>query len=645
MSVGTNNQIQLSTELQSRASESTERQGDVIEKQTDTASEQLGNELKSEEETDLKSTGVGNKHSEDPHSVRTSENGDSVNKSGGTLPGVQRASNEHSAVLGNEIQDGPPSKTETKLSESETDKQHNDDTCTPKPPPGGDNLGPAVSQTNGGHGPANDEYNGMQSGGLAQPSHPTSFTNQGKLQQPINNYTTAAFQQRPSSMLAPQLPHSAGNSAALIRNHGPSPTVQSGQPLNSVDNFQPNMAKLPHGSDIQFNNPGRSFKLQPLGAPGPYNQVHEPPFHTGAPNSSHIGGPQFGAPPAPEGFGMQDERFKSFQVPNQQNLGRREFEDDLQKFPRHPLDADPVSNYGNHSLGPHETGKRPVGFYDDAIKKPGSTFHPGYLGQGPGYGRNRMDGMAPRSPVGEYPEMPPRRGGLVKPGMDDFDGRAASRFGESVGNAFRDNRFPHPPSHLHSDEFDGFGNFRMGEHPGSGDFIGRDEFAGRFPRGEHLGPHNFPRHLQLEERIAFGAHSGHLRAVELSGSRSFESFSKGNRPGHPQLGEPGFRSSFSLQGFPNDAGILSGDARSFDNLRRRKAASMGWCRICKVDCETVEGLELHSQTREHQKMAMEMVKTIKQNAKKHKLMSSEQSSLEDGNRTRSTGFDGHGNKH
>ena len=45
---------------------------------------------------------------------------------------------------------------------------------------------------------------------------------------------------------------------------------------------------------------------------------------------------------------------------------------------------------------------------------------------------------------------------------------------------------------------------------------------------------------------------------------------------------------------------------------------MGWCRICKVNCETVEGLDLHSQTREHQKMAMDMVVTIKQNVKKHK---------------------------
>ena len=38
---------------------------------------------------------------------------------------------------------------------------------------------------------------------------------------------------------------------------------------------------------------------------------------------------------------------------------------------------------------------------------------------------------------------------------------------------------------------------------------------------------------------------------------------------------------------------------------------MGWCRICNVDCESVQGLEMHGQTREHQWMAMNMVNNIK----------------------------------
>jgi hypothetical protein len=539
---GTNNQVQ------SRAPEPVDKQ-DVTEQH----SGKLGkNELKSEKETNLKSTDVGSKqNSEDPHSVKTSgpnanalENGDTLNKnvgkgeaSGNT--GVQHNSNnEHAVVQGNEIQDGPPLKTETKSSESETDKLHSDDTCAPRPPSGADNSAPAVSQTNGGHGP----------GGLTHP-HPTG----------------------PNQHL------SAANASTLLRNHGTAPALHSGSHLNSTDNFQPTMFKQPHSSDNQFNIPGRNFQPQLHGLPaGPYNQVHEPPFHTGASNLSR--GPPFGAPPhgdmhsgmatnfpphTHEGFGVQDERFKSFQIPSQQNIDRREFEEDLKKFPRHPLDTEPGSKFGNHSFGLHEAGKRPVGFHDETIKKGGSNLHPGHLGPGPGYGVHHMDGMAPRSPGSEYIDMPSRRlgplsGGLIgKSGIDDFEGRTTSRFGDSVGIAFRDGRFPHPPSHFPRDDFDGFGNFRMGEHPRRGNFIGQDEFAGHFQRGEHLGAHDVPRHLQLGERIGFGDHPGHMRAFELSGSRSFESFTKGNRPGHPQLGEPGFRSSFSLAGFNNDPGFLT----------------------------------------------------------------------------------------
>lgn len=65
---------------------------------------------------------------------------------------------------------------------------------------------------------------------------------------------------------------------------------------------------------------------------------------------------------------------------------------------------------------------------------------------------------------------------------------------------------------------------------------------------------------------------------------------------------------------------LHGDVDSFEHLRKRKHGSMGWCRLCKIDCETVEGLEVHSQTKDHQNMAMEIVLNIKkENAKKHKL--------------------------
>ena len=65
--------------------------------------------------------------------------------------------------------------------------------------------------------------------------------------------------------------------------------------------------------------------------------------------------------------------------------------------------------------------------------------------------------------------------------------------------------------------------------------------------------------------------------------------------------------------------VFQGNMSTFDNSRKRKNMSMGWCRICKVDCETVEGLDRHSQSREHQKMSLDMVMSIKlQNKKKFK---------------------------
>ncbi|CAL0329427.1 unnamed protein product [Lupinus luteus] len=602
------------SELQSRTLETVGRQGDIIEPQTDPASGKA-NELNSEKvETDMKSVEVGNKQNgENPHAEKTVGTNANALKNGDLeAASVQNDSNDHSVVKVNEIQDGPL-KTETKLSESKTDKLRNDDISNPIPP-ATDKPAPAVSQIHGSQGTDIDQYRSMQSG------------------VPMNNYGPGAVQQR-SHLPHPDVPNqpfpAAGHSSNLLNNHAP--------------------AHPPH-----LGQQGRNFQPQSLGPSGPYDQGNEPPFHASASNLSRIGGPHFGAMPpgdmrggllpphGPRSFGFHDERFKSFSVPGQLNINQGEFEDDLRKVPRLPLDADLVSQFGNYSSGPHETGKRPAGFHEDATKKSGSALHSGYLGPDPGYGRHQMDGMTPRSPVGEYPEMSSWRSGPLSGGHDDFDGRALNRYGRPVGPAFHDSRFPHMPSHLHGDEFDGFGNFRTGRYPRNDNFMGQDEFAGHFRRGEHLDPHKFPRHLHLEDPIGFGAHPGHMRAVEISGSRSFSSFSKGNRPGHPQLGEPGFRSRFSLPGFPNDAGHLPGDIRSFDNLSRRKAASMGWCRICKVDCETVEGLDLHSQTIEHQKTTMDMVKSIKQNVKRQKI---EQSSVEDGSKSRNAVFEGSGNKH
>ncbi|KAF7805406.1 altered inheritance of mitochondria protein 3-like [Senna tora] len=698
---GNSNQVQLSSDMLSRKSEPYGKQGAVTEQKTDSSSGIPGKVVKDSDtmsvpevdakfEKDVQQVELGNKQkSEGPQSLQVSENGNplnknfvkeeaaastwqplSGNKSGDTVAGVQNdIVNEHSGVK-DEIQDGHQLNNSPflgELSDSQSSKLQKDDKPTPKPPMSNDNTSPTVSQTLGtSQGPGVIEYRNTtpldqgQSGG-SQHSYPVPSTDQGK------HHSTA----------------------------------------------------------------GQSFQTQSIGPPGRYNQGQAPPFYPGASNLSSVesgGRPQFGPlasgdmhggmtpnlPPhapeglrdqqhpanmmvaesyphhrpgylnGPQGFGSQEERFKSLPIPGQQNIDRREFEDDFKRFPATYLDAEPISKFGGYPLGPphdkgshgfnydsgsksnpvagavtsrlfpppyslNEAGERPGAFHDDTLVKSDSAHRPEYLGPGPRHGRHHMDGLTPRSPADECAEMYLGRpgvhsGGLVsKSGFYDFDGRDPRRFGDSGGAAFRDNRFSHLPSHFHRGEFEGPGNLGIGEHPRS-EFIGQDDFAGHFRRGDHLGPHNLPRHLPLGESLGFGAHAGHMRATELGGPQSFESFSRGNRPGHPRLGEPGFRSSFSLPGFPNDGGFLTGDIGSFDNLRRRKVTSMGWCRICKVDCESVEGLDVHSQTREHQKVAMDMVKSIKQNAKKQKLTPSEQSSIEDGSKSRNSGFEGRGNK-
>ena len=61
--------------------------------------------------------------------------------------------------------------------------------------------------------------------------------------------------------------------------------------------------------------------------------------------------------------------------------------------------------------------------------------------------------------------------------------------------------------------------------------------------------------------------------------------------------------------------LFQDEMESFDNPRMWKVGSI-MCRICKVDCGTVDGLELHSQSREHQRKARDMVLSIKQQNKK-----------------------------
>lgn len=316
-------------------------------------------------------------------------------------------------------------------------------------------------------------------------------------------------------------------------------------------------------------------------------------------------------------------------------------------------------------LHPNDAGDRMrvVGFHDD-IGGRVDRGHAHHFGQVPGFGCNYGDG---RSPPREYPGIPSRSLGFVSgvPGNQSSldEGRESLQFSdgsksfnsssEPLSNRFHESRYPVFPSRLHRGDFDGPGNLRMGDdipsgaphnHFRNGDMIGQDMLPSHLQRGERFGPYNIPGQLRVVEP-GFGGFPGHGQMGDVAGPGNFpfgESF-RGSRP--PRIGEPGFRSHYGFHGYSNDGEPYIGDMGSFDISRKRKQATMGWCRICKIDCETVEGLDLHSQTKEHQKMAMDMVLSIKkQNSKKHKA-SNDPPLVEETSKSRNANLDGLGNKH
>lgn len=288
-------------------------------------------------------------------------------------------------------------------------------------------------------------------------------------------------------------------------------------------------------------------------------------------------------------------------------------------------------------------GERALGHPDDNPARLGSSFGREGFESLPSYSQRHKDGLTHRSPGREHSGIP-SHGFEGLPGVQrnppaDNGRREPHVYG--AGSSFPEGRFPALPSHFHKNHFEDTRNLRMGEHLRNGGLSGDDFMSSHIRKGDAFGSHDLPMQMRMGEPAGLGAFHSHTRVGEPVGLESI----RGNRFGHPRFGETGFRSNFPLQGHPND-GKYTGDMDSFENSRKRKAASMGWCRICKVDCETVEGLDLHSQTREHQKIAMDMVRSIKQqNAKKQKISFSDRSSVDDASKLKNAGIEGQENKH
>lgn len=385
----------------------------------------------------------------------------------------------------------------------------------------------------------------------------------------------------------------------------------------------------------------------------------------------------------------QAERFRPSALDHGRSIvNRKEFEEDLKQFPRpthldgegapkldgyvassRPLpgsDGGPSSlpsrpllpyqsggPFPAGSLGPEHHGMdirerhRPVGFPEDLGRKHDPTLaHPDLRRSVPEFGRHRMDALPPlRSPGKEYSGLPSNRFGLgSQSSLEDFDGRDPRGFSERskalglpsdpAGSVYHDGKVPLPSapgsggllSHFFKGVPDGPGSHRMAEQLGAG------YLAGTIRSSEAFGARNLPN---LRE------HHG-LSQMRMGEPTGFGGF---GIPGRTRPGDPGFSSSYPVHGFPNEVGQLtSGDMDAFEFPRKRMPGSLGWCRICRIDCETVEGLDMHSQTREHQKMAMDMVLCIKQEIAKKQRISEVNMPLEDSTKSRKASFENRGNR-
>uniref|UniRef100_A0A803LX68 Uncharacterized protein n=1 Tax=Chenopodium quinoa TaxID=63459 RepID=A0A803LX68_CHEQI len=408
-------------------------------------------------------------------------------------------------------------------------------------------------------------------------------------------------------------------------------------------------------------------------------------------------GIQPGAMKFPEERGMMDERGKMFPEERLKPFPHRDFEDDSRKFPRPShFEAGPSSKYGTHlpSSRPldhgshmfggdgmprpfdkaphglnHDSGlkrdsgvgsgpsrflppfhlndagerSRTAGFPDDDMGRGDFGHRPDFPGPapGPGFGRPRMDGFPPRSPGRDFPGFPSRTFGAFGDDVGNksrrFEGSRPYNFPtEPFGKSMHENRFPIPPNHVQRGE--------LSDH-----LVGGPRNPDMLPnhlRREHMGPRN----MHMGEGTAFGLPGGHSRMGEPPLAGNFprhlpfgESFG-GEKPGHPLVGEHGFRGSSGFNRYGRDGGFFP-EMDTFDNPRKRKPGSI-MCRICKVECGTVEGLDLHSQSREHQRKARDMVLSIKQSNKKKQKISKDQGSIEgrDAGRPKNFSFQGRGNK-
>ncbi|GFP82477.1 hypothetical protein PHJA_000390700 [Phtheirospermum japonicum] len=338
----------------------------------------------------------------------------------------------------------------------------------------------------------------------------------------------------------------------------------------------------------------------------------------------------------------------------------------LDKAAPHGPIYDAASKLDPAAIGPHSRlfQHRPSGVHG----------HVDVFGPGPEFSQHQMKHFSRRSPGRDYRGSSPR--GFGGPSsfprgtstFDDYKSREAHRFGQgsqpfnhpsdSAGNSFHDGRILTMSDHLRGGDLDGPRNSRFGEHMAPGphhnqigsDDVFRPDGPGHVMRGKFSGPGYLPGHFPITDPAGPGAFSGRGHTAEFGGPGNFPRppFSEVDRLSFSQFGEPPMMNNYSPHGLQTRGNFSclwdAGGMDSFDQSRKRKPVSYGWCRICGMDCESVEGLDLHSQTREHQKMAMDIVKSIKMQNKRQHRNSAGRMVNEGGSRSRKMSIVGRGSK-
>uniref|UniRef100_A0A0D9XX14 RING-type domain-containing protein n=1 Tax=Leersia perrieri TaxID=77586 RepID=A0A0D9XX14_9ORYZ len=339
---------------------------------------------------------------------------------------------------------------------------------------------------------------------------------------------------------------------------GPNPNqIQVSQPIRPDSG----MIRPPMGPSL----PAQHDPMAPLFAPEHVGQSHS----LGTRRDNSGGGGSHGGSSAlfEGGFDSSEKNSMSFAAYlGRNNVGHKDFEENTKQFlmPTH-LDGE------GPRRGPRrfEGGLgRPDGFADSLSGRP-FTNHPGPfpIGFGEDYPRK------PSSAV-SYPD-------IISPGAEfgqhGIDGMPVFR---NPGPFFQG--MTGAPGGLHKDQL-GSSNI-----PGDGQYdFDNSEFPHtRFHPGDTFLPRNMHR----------GWGGGQLHGIEPS--------DYGYR-GHMHADDPNLPIDY-----PYHFG-LGGHLRNEE---------FSWCRICNISCGTVENLNIHVETREHQHHAMDIVLKMKQDDAKRRKM-------------------------